>query len=476
MKRSIKRGGIFLLLLSLLGCAVNPVTGKKELSLISEAEEVNLGKQTDVEIGQQFGFYGDSALNLYVENIGKALVPHTHRPNLPYRFAVLDTPVINAFAVPGGYIYLTRGILALMNSEAEMAVVLGHELGHVNARHSVRRMSELMLVQVGLALGSALNETFAKISGLASVGIQLLFLKFSRDDEYQADLLGVEYSRKGGYNPGEMIGFFASLEKLGDLSGGQTLPGFLSTHPLTKNRIEKVRSMLQESDQTLARKDQLYLRKINGLIYGDDPRQGYVEGQAFYHPELKFTFLIPEGWKVQNTPAKLVLQSKDEKAALVVQAEKNTASLPDYAKKRAEAFQGGSFLGVDQLAVFGFLSYHPVYSISQQNGIPLRLRLSLIQKGDLTYSFIALSSEEDFRNYDAVFRRTVQSFAELREARYLNRQPQRLKLIEADGTLTLEEMFIRQGMKKELWPKFAILNGMELKANPPAGRLVKIVS
>jgi len=464
------------LILSALSCAVNPVTGKRELSLISEQEEITLGKQTDAEIRLQYGVYEDPALNAYVQGVGTALGPYTHRKNLVYRFAVLDTPVVNAFAVPGGYIYLTRGILALMSSEAEMAVVLGHELGHVNARHSVRRMSEMMLAQVGLAVGSALSETFAQVSGLAGVGMQLLFLKYSRDDEYQADSLGVEYARMGAYNPGEMIGFFGSLEKLGDLSGGHSLPGFLSTHPLTKDRIQKVRTMLTPADQALARKDTSYLQKLSGLVYGDDPRQGFVEGQAFYHPELTFTFSVPEGWTVQNTPAQVVLVSKDEKAALLLQAEKNADSLPDYARKKAESIKGGRLLGEDRLSISGFSSFHQIYDVPQQSGDALRLRLSFIRKGPYIYSFSALSGAQNFGRYDSEFKRTAQSFAELRDPKFLHRQPVRIRLVEADGRQTLQDVFVRAGMKKEIWPGFAIMNRMELGAAPPAGRLVKVVS
>jgi predicted Zn-dependent protease len=465
---------VLILLFGALSCAINPVTGKREFSLISESEEIALGRQTDVEIRHQYGVYDDPKLNGYVESVGRALVPHTHRPNLDYHFAVLDTPVVNAFAVPGGYIYVTRGIVALMGSEAELAVVLGHELGHVNARHSVRRMSEMMLVQVGLAVGSALSETFAEISGLAGVGIQLLFLKYSRDDERQADSLGVEYARKGTYNPGEMVGFFGSLEKLGDLSGGQALPGFLSTHPLTSDRIEKVRTMLAETDQSLAIKRNEYLQKLDGLVYGDDPRQGYVDGQSFYHPELAFAFSFPGGWTVQNTPARVSIVSKDEKAAILLQAEKSDLSLPDYSRKRAEDIKGSQLLGEDRLSISGLDSYHQIYDVSNQEGTPLRLRLSVIRKGNYIYTFTALSSTEEFESHDADFRRTVQSFAELRDSSRLKKRASRLRIIEADGRSTLEQTLTKAGVKKELRPKFAIMNGMDLGTKPSAGRLVKI--
>jgi predicted Zn-dependent protease len=467
---------VLILVFCALSCAINPVTGKRELSLISEPDEIALGQQTDAEIRHQYGVYDDPELNGYVESVGKALVPYTHRPNLDYHFAVLDTPVVNAFAVPGGYIYVTRGIVALMKSEAELAVVLGHELGHVNARHSVRRISEMMLVQVGLAVGSALSETFAEISGLAGVGIQLLFLKYSRDDEREADALGVEYARKGTYNPGEMIGFFASLEKMGDLSGGHSLPGFLSTHPLTGERIEKVRMMLTESDRSLGVKRNDYLRRIDGIVYGNDPRQGYVDGQAFYHPELAFTFSFPSGWTVQNTPARVSIVSKDEKAAILLQAEKTDLNLSDYSRKKAADIKGSELVGEDRLSVSGLDSYHQIYDVPGDERIPLRLRLSVIRKGNYVYTLTALSSVQEFKTYDTDFRRTAQSFAPLKDISRLNMRASRLKVIKADGRSTLQQILSGAGIKKDLWPSFAIMNGMELDAKPSAGELVKIVN
>lgn len=466
---------LLIILLSALSCAVNPVTGKKELSLISESQEITLGKQTDVEVRQQYGAYADPELSAYVQSIGQALVPHTHRPQLAYRFAVLDTPVVNAFAVPGGYIYVTRGILALMGSEAELAVVLGHELGHVNARHGVRRMSEMMLVQVGLAVGSALSETFAEVAGLAGVGVQLLFLKYSRDDERQADALGVEYARKGVYNPGEMVAFFSSLGKLGDLSGGQALPGFLSTHPLTSERIEKVRQMLTPNDQTLEVKERPYLRRIDGLVYGDDPRQGYVEGGRFYHPDMGFSFEIPSGWKVVNTPSQVMLSSADEKAALVLQAEETTEDLSAYTRKKAGQIQGSQFVAEDYLSVPGLASVHQIYRVDQQQGGAISLRLSAIRKGNQVYTFSAVAGSSDFPRFNPEFKRSAQSFAQLRDPAYLSRRPREVRLIEANGRQTIQEIFSSAGVVKDLWTSVAILNGMDLGTKPPQGQLIKVV-
>ncbi|HOS11808.1 MAG TPA: M48 family metallopeptidase, partial [Candidatus Aminicenantes bacterium] len=232
-----------------LSCALNPVTGKQELMLVSEAKEIEMGKATDESIRQEYGLYQDAALSAYLNTVARRMVPYTHRRTLEYHFAVLDTPVENAFAAPGGYIYVTRGLLAMMNSEAELATVVGHELGHVNARHSVREYSKQLLLTGGLVVGSLLSRDVAKVAPFLMVGLQVLFLKFSRDDEYQADSLGVLYSRGAGYSPAQMIPFFRSIQKLEEKAGGgMKLPNFLSTHPLTEKRIEEAEKMLEPQD------------------------------------------------------------------------------------------------------------------------------------------------------------------------------------------------------------------------------------
>jgi predicted Zn-dependent protease len=324
-------------------------------------------------------------------------------------------------------------------------------------------------------VGSVISETFAEISGLAGVGVQLLFLKYSRDDERQADALGVDYARKGAYNPGEMIAFFSSLEKLGDLSGGHALPGFLSTHPLTSERIDRVRQMLSEADGGLEVKEKPYLGQIDGLVYGDDPRQGYMEGQTFYHPEMAFSFLVPAGWKVLNTPAQVVVSSADEKAALILQAEKTEAELLPYAEKKSAEIKGSQFVRDDPIQVPGLTSYHPLYRVDQQDGSVLSLRLSVIRKGAYVYTFSALASESDFPGFEAAFRRTAQSFSPLKDPSFLKRKASQVRLLEAPGQQTLQTIFSAAGVKKDLWPTLAILNGMELEAKPPRGKIVKIV-
>lgn len=463
-----------LLIFMATACAVNPVTGKRELSLISEKDEIALGQKTDTDIQAQYGFYADSSLNEYVRKVGMQLSPHTHLPNLSYHFVIIDTPVVNAFAAPGGYIYVTRGILAIMNSEAELAAVLGHELGHVNARHSVKKLSELYLVQLGMTVGSALSKTFAKLSGLSGVGIQLLFLKFSRDDEREADALGVEYARKASYNPAEMVSFFSSLQKFGDLSGGKSLPGFLSTHPLTSERIQNVKSMLKGEDGLLSVERDAYLGHIDNIVFGDDPRQGYAEANTFYHPEIAFSFSFPQDWNLENTPTQIVLKSKDGNAALIIQAEKSQENLRDYAQKKVATMEGRKFIAEEELSINGMPVYQQLCDIVQEKEESLKLRLSFLKKSPYIFTFSAFSTSSKFSEHDPQFGATVGSFKELKDKERLNRQPKRLKLIRANGKDNLREIFQKAGMKEDSWPAMAILNAMELDQIPKENELVKI--
>ena len=219
------------MLTSALGCARNPVTGKRQVVLVSEGQEIALGAQSHVQAQGEYGFLDQPAVQAYVQQAGKKLAAVSHRPNLDWHYTAVDSPVINAFAIPGGYVYFTRGILAYLNSEAELAGVMGHELGPVTARHSVTQMTRSQVAQIGLGAASILSPTIGKFGDAAGSGLGLWFLKFSRDDERQADQLGVEYAARAGYDPREASNFFDVLRRLSETSDRDTMPGWLSSHP-----------------------------------------------------------------------------------------------------------------------------------------------------------------------------------------------------------------------------------------------------
>jgi predicted Zn-dependent protease len=462
-------------ILAAVTCAVNPVSGKKELMFFSEKAEIALGQNTDREIKQTYGIYQDKAMNDYVNGVGQKLAAFSFRPKLQFYFAVLDTPVINAFAAPGGYVYVTRGIMALMNSEAELAVVLGHEIGHVDARHSVKRLSGNLLVSIGLLLGSALSEDIAKVAGLAGIGTQLLFLKFSRSDEYQADSLGIQFARKAAYSPVEMVQFFSALENMSADSGRSRLPSFLSTHPLTKNRIAKVKEMLSSQDVRLAVKKEDYLRQIDGMIYGDNPQQGFVEGRAFYHPELAFYFQQPADWALENTPKQVVMTAKDGKAVLVLMAEASELDLDEYAAAKAKELGQAEMIEENRRSVNSFQSRHAWYKVPQENKEPLLVRLTCIRKGGMIYSFSALSAYGDFNTYREVFGNSIHSFKGLNDPRYLNHKPSRLTLVRADGSQTLQGIFSSTSVDRKMWKQLGVFNSISLESVPDSRQWIKII-
>jgi len=467
---------VLALVLAAIACAVNPVSGKKELMLFSEKQEIAMGQETDQQIRQEFGIYQDKALNEYVDRIGQTMVPNSHRPNLKYYFAVLDTPVVNAFAAPGGYIYVTRGILALMNSEAELAAVLGHEMGHVAARHSMKQLSGQMLAQVGLVLGSVLSKDIRKFAGLASIGMQLLFLKFSRSDEYQADALGISYARLAKYSPGEMLRFFSALENMTAESGSHSIPTFLSTHPMTSDRIAKVKALVSSQDVRLAIRKDEYLRKVDGMIYGDNPRQGFVENSVFYHPEMTFQFAIPAGWVVENTPKQVAVGEKDGKAVLYLQAETSGQDLDQYLPAKAKAlFAQAELLKSTGEAVNRFAARHAFLRVPQDQGEPLAARLSCIRKDGLVYTFIALSAYAAADAYQPVMERAIMSFQGLTDPKLLNRAPEHISLVRPDGRQTLEAMMVRSGVDRKYWKQLAVFNSIRLDAVPESGQLVKLL-
>jgi predicted Zn-dependent protease len=466
---------VTLSVLAAIACAVNPVSGKKELMLFSEKQEIAMGQETDQQIRLQFGVYEDKALNDYVDRIGQSMVPNSHRPNLKHHFAVLDTPVVNAFAAPGGFIYVTRGILALMNSEAELAAVLGHEMGHVAARHSMQQLSTQMLAQIGLVVGSIVSKDIRKFAALASIGMQLLFLKFSRSDEYQADALGIRYARQARYSPGEMLRFFSALENMTVDAGSHKIPTFLSTHPMTSARIAKVKELVSSQDVRLAVKQEPYLRQVDGMVYGENPRQGFVENGVFFHPDLAFQFEVPAGWAVDNTPKQVVIGEKEGRSALLLQVEASRQDLDAYLQAKAQGFGQAKLLKANSDPVNRFPSRHAFFQVPQEQGEALAVRISCIRKDDHIYSFVALSTYAAADMYQPLLERAILSFQRVSDPRILKRGPQRLSLYRPDGRRDFQKLLTDAGVDRTMWKQLAVFNSLKLEAVPEAGHLVKMV-
>jgi predicted Zn-dependent protease len=469
--------GLFSFLLWAASCAVNPVSGQRELMLLSERDEIQLGGQTDVDVVRQFGIYDNRKLKAYVNDLGQRIGKVSHRPHLDYHFKVLDVSVVNAFAVPGGYVYFTRGILATLNSEAELAGVMGHEIGHITARHSAQQYSRAQLAQMGIAMGSIFSETFGALSGLTGMGVQMLFLKFSRENERQADDLGVEYASKVGYDASQMANFFETLDRMQPHSDKSGLPSWFSTHPNPEDREKVVRERSREWQQKLGQKSpkvgrNTYLRRLDGIVFGEDPRQGYIDGGVFYHPQLRFQFPVPRNWKVNNTPSQVQMMSKQGDAAILFSITSGTS--PRQAAINFAEKSQASVIGYDGRKVNGLSAYRLISDVRTQNGV-LRVMSYFIRKDKYIHVFHGLSSPHSFEGHATLFDKTMGRFKHLADRNKINVRPDRIRIRATKKAGTMKNVLRSLGVPEKEQKKIALLNGKSLKDPIPANTLVKIV-
>ena len=476
--RSMLKHGIACILLFqfLVSCAVNPVTGKRELNLLSERREIQLGAEADPAIIAQYGLYKDDRIAKFVDDLGQKMARISHRPTLAFHFRVLDSPVINAFALPGGYVYITRGILGYINSEAELAGIMGHEIGHVTARHGAKAYTRAQIAQVGFAAGYILSPTFRQFGDLASQSIGLLFLKFSRDQERQADELGVLYSTKIGFDATNMSHFFGTLSRLRSESG-QSLPDWQATHPNPNEREAKTLALTKQDQAKFPRKkfrtDRApYLKLIDGIVYGEDPRQGFVENGYFYHPTLDFQFPVPQGWQVVNTPQQVQLVNEKQNAGIQF-------SLADEATARAAAAafiskSKAKVLKSDVKRFHGFPTEIRESTVTTQQG-ELKILSYFIQKGKQVYVFHGFGSPANYNKNLSSFKYTMGNFNRLKNQKARHVKPTRVKIVRVTKRTTLKRFLSKYPNKKVPPEKLAIINGMQLTDKVKPGDQIKVL-
>ncbi len=475
---------IFSLILLIPSCAINPVTGRSELMFMSEDQEIALGTQYDPSVVSTFGIYEDEILTKFIVEKGTEMGKISHRPHLQYHFKILDSPVINAFAVPGGYIYLTRGILAQFNNEAELMGVLGHEMGHITARHTAKQQTNQKIGQVLLVGGMLVSQEIADLAGVAMQGMQLLFLSFSRDNEREADRLGVEYSSKINYDAHKMADFFNVLNKMNMESSHAGVPTFMSTHPDPGDRYNSVNKTSDEWQAKLPGKSfavnsNSYLRMIDGIVYGDDPRQGFVENNTFYHPDLKFKFSFPQGWNLVNSPMQVQITSPDENAAILFSLSQEKTIQTAAQKTLSEL----NFTVVSNRNVV-VNGYPAIATISQQisqdeqSGQQQVTKLCsyFIEKDDKIYTFHGVSNGQLFGQYLPAFESTMENFAILSDPSILNIKPDRIKIISINSaSVSLENAFKYYKVPQDKFNEMALLNNMELNHTLRKGDLIKVI-
>lgn len=464
----------FLLLAITIGCAVNPATGRREFMLVSESQEIQMGRESDPQVVAAYGLVDDPELQEYVSDIGQRMARVSERPELPWSFKVVDEAVVNAFALPGGFIYVTRGILAHFNNEAELAGVLGHEIGHVTARHSASQMSRQQLQQVALVGGMIASERFREYGGVAAAGLQLMNLSYSRDDELQSDRLGVRYMSQTGYDVDELIGVFEMLATVSGSAEGGRAPEWQLTHPYPENREDQIRDEIVATgvsrDGTVA--EDRYLDMIDGMVYGPNPRNGYFEGSRFLHPDLAFEVTFPAGWQTVNQTSMVAAVSPQENSVAMLTLETEATS----ADAGMDAFLGADGItgsGLARGSASGVPLVRANFEATTEGG-QLRGEVAFLEYDGNVYRILGYASAADWSQWSGSIRSTISSFAPVSDPQVLNVQPQRLDIVTVSQAMSLNS-YVQQNPQPVDVDVLARLNRTQPGAVLSAGTRLKVV-
>jgi predicted Zn-dependent protease len=472
------------LLVALLhGCAVNPVTGKQDFVLMSEQEEIALGRKFSTEVLKQYRAYDNPALQSYVQSIGERLGANSHRSDLIYRFTVLDSDEVNAFAVPGGYIYITRGLMAYLNSEAELAAVLGHEIGHVTARHSVRQQSAATATGVlgaVLAAGVGIQGVDQVFGALG----QAMVSGYGRDHELESDRLGAEYLARSGYPPQAMIDVVGVLKNQEMFEVQQAREegrnprvyhGVFASHPSNDQRLQEVvhaANRIGTNGGRVNRDD--YLQRIDGLVYGDSEEDGIRRGNRFYHAGMNFALTFPVGWKVENSPEKLIAYPPDKSAVLQLSSQDLNQRIPPGEFMRVTMKLTDLRNGED--IRYGNIIGHTALTPANTPFGKRLLRVTVLYYNNRAYIFLGAAKDE--RNpygYDRAFLDTAASLHPLTAAEREQAKAKHIEIIRAQPGDRFEVLARNSPITSHPVEQLRLLNGLYPNGQPAPGQYLKIV-
>jgi predicted Zn-dependent protease len=457
------------------GCATNPATGQRQIILMSEQQEVQLGRESDAQIRQEMGVYKDEALQRYIAGIGAKLVLQAHRPDLPWTFTVVDESAVNAFALPGGFIYITRGILPFLQNEAELAGVLGHEVGHVDARHSAQQYSKQVGAGLGLAVAGIFAPSTQPLQGLAGAGLQMLFLKYGREDELQADQLGVGYAARAGWDPHGVPAMLNTLARLDEATGSSRgVPNWALTHPPAEDRVVRVQEVVAAAPTGANATNAAELeRHLDGLVYGDSPEKGIVRGNEFLHPVLRFAVTFPEGWEISNGETQVTAQqSASSNVAMLLQPVQGTGSVQQLGPSQLTR-AGWQQLSGDATTINGLEAYVGTYEGVSQ-GVRLRLRAAHVKAGDQVYVVAGLAPAAQFDAQSSAFASAIRTFRSLSRAEADAIHPNRIDFRIVRNGDTWDSLARATGGVVKA-STLAIMNGSAPSTPPRSGDRIRIV-
>jgi len=470
---------------TLPSCATNPVTGEKDLILLNEDEEAELGRASHKQIMKAYSRYNDPKILEYVTELGEKLATVSHRNELIYHFTVLDSPQVNAFAVPGGYVYITRGMLAYLGSEAELCGVLGHELGHITARHGVKQYSKNQVTNIFTTVVSILvgNRSLANLSQLATTAI---LRGFGREAELEADRVGAEYIAKIGYDPDALknvIGVLKNQEEfdkvLAEEEGREPYAyhGVFSTHPDNDKRLQEVIKAAKKNINKIKLDENKikYLNTIQGIPFGPGEGQGSSRGSSFYHTELDFTLKFPKGWKIENLPTSVLGTSKDR--GTLIELTMRDLNRKISAKELIGRLYGDEYKNGKEINTSEYKGYAATVKINTSFGDGHKCRVAILYKNKKeAFQFIATTKdEENFEKNIEIFDDTIKSIRKLKVSEKEYGEPKRIKLYKVKKGDTFKSLSLKSSFSTHAENRLRVINNMFPTGEPIVGSTIKLV-
>ncbi|PZO82103.1 MAG: peptidase M48 family protein [Micavibrio aeruginosavorus] len=443
------------------------------------SQEASIGASEHEKIVAAYGGAIRGPIADYVSRIGQNLAKNTERADVTYTFTVLDSPVVNAFALPGGYVYVSRGLIALANNEAELAGVIAHEIGHVTGRHSAARTSQGAVIGLGAAILSAATGSQA-LGQVANVGSDLYIKSYSRGQEMEADDLGIRYLSRAGYDPRAMATFLASLDaqtkldqRIAGKQGGD-LPGYLSTHPVTSDRVNQANVIAAnyQGGQNLLNRD-AFMQAVNGIVYGDSAQQGFVRGNTFFHPAMGFAFDIPQGFEVQNNPSEL-LAVHSNGSALIFDSGRDNSNRDPLSYLTQVWMKDAPASNPESVTINGMRAATAAFA-GTANGKSVSIRVVAIEWNPGQFFRFQMAIPQN-AGTDVVegMKRTTYSFRKMSESEKNSVKPLHVRIVKAGAGDTVASLGAKMQFPSYREERFRVLNA--ISGPLVAGQTYKVVT
>tara|TARA_B100001027_G_scaffold56374_1_gene37981 strand:- start:551 stop:2017 length:1467 start_codon:yes stop_codon:yes gene_type:complete len=481
----LKKSALLTISGPLASCATNPVTGEKDLILLSEDEETELGRNSHKQVMRSYSPYNHPELIKYITMLGEKLAEISHRNDLIYHFTLLDSPQVNAFAIPGGYIYITRGMLAYLKSEAELAGVLGHELGHITAKHGVKQYSKSQVANIlGTVFGIVVGDrNIANLGRLASTAI---IRGYGREAELEADKVGAEYIAKVGYDPDalqDVIGVLKNQEEFDKVLAEEenrdpyAYHGVFATHPDNDKRLQGVIKAAKASlsEVKLENNEKKYLELIEGIPFGPGEGQGSARGSSFYHTDLDFTLKFPDGWKIENLPTAVLGTSADRE--VLIELTMRDLNRKISAKELMSRLYGDNLENGREIKVSEYQGYAATVEMDTTFGSAHKCRVAILYKNKKeAFQFIATTKKgSEYRKYILAFDDTIESLRKLKTSEKHLGEPKRIHIHKVKMGETFKSLSKKTAFTTHAENRLRVINNKFPSGQPKAGSLVKLV-